>query len=387
MIASDFQSEMIDLALFTRAEFDTAFKAYKKEKGQPVDDDLSTRDRLLGCVMGAKKKNVRQRNTTLLGAPKPPKNLALTSPIMELEEEDLDSPRSAASAPGTAPAQFQQWTSEAPSLPTSLLAIEQGEPQQDVTLNIGTATEAHQPEHEYVEPNIRMLYLPEQLPGSIEEAEAPAAAEAAVSPVVPTLQPAEVEPPPGPPVKPSPGPTEAEETYGRVVGAAELPVYVSALPDSVQVFGDEPDVQSTPMEGNAKNEATTLSASVHESEELCQTEPQSPPMPGAVVEPEEELKRKQEPLSPAMPGAVVEPEARQSLSIEATAEPVAGDELTRKASETLPVEASALPAPSDEVSRPLEPGAESQPSPGRAARRSETSKSGKAKKVKNVAAA
>merc|ERR1719199_1486259 len=105
-------------------------------------------------------------------------------------------------------------------------------------------------------------------------------------------------------------------------------------------------------------------------------------MPGAVLEPEEQLQYKQEPLSPPMPGAAVEPEeAGKSLSIAAVAKPVAGDELTRKAPETLPVEAPALPAPSEQPSRPLESGAESLPSPGRAARRSETSKPGKAKKV------
>jgi len=62
MLASDFQSEMIDLALFTRAEFDAAFKAYKMEKGERVDDNLSTRDRLLESVMGSKKKERKEQN-------------------------------------------------------------------------------------------------------------------------------------------------------------------------------------------------------------------------------------------------------------------------------------------------------------------------------------
>lgn len=343
MLASDFQSEMIDLALFSRAEFDAAFKAYKMEKGEHVDENLSTRDRLLDSVMGAKKRtaHVRTRTaSTLLGAVKTIKNMQALSALPRMEEEleeeplqvlDLDDPGTASASDG------------------AMLAIEQGEPQQDVTLDIRTATEAQQSESEYVLPN-RMLCLAEQLPGSVEEPEAPAAAEAAVSPMLQTAE-----------VKTSLGPTETEETYGRVVDAAELPVYVSALPDSVQVFGDEPDAQSTPMESKANIEAITLPASVHESEELCQTEPISPPMPGAVVEPE----------------VLGQGKVGESLSIEATASPASGEEVSRQ----VPGEATARPASGD---IPVSPGTEPQ---SRATRRSESTKSGKAKKAKNIAAA
>jgi hypothetical protein len=68
MIANDFQSELLSISLFARAQLDTAFRDFTIQKGNGVDVELSTRDRLLNSVsMVRQTSNGVKRRPSLLG--------------------------------------------------------------------------------------------------------------------------------------------------------------------------------------------------------------------------------------------------------------------------------------------------------------------------------
>jgi len=70
IIASDFQAELINIALFTRGQLDDTFNLFLSQKGIVTDSHLSSRDRLLRSVTsagGVKRISLKPRNMTLLG--------------------------------------------------------------------------------------------------------------------------------------------------------------------------------------------------------------------------------------------------------------------------------------------------------------------------------